>query len=255
MRKEENVLLKNFIPPLLFLSLLWIVKGIEIYFNISFASHGIFPRSLENLDGILFMPFLHDDLKHLFSNTIPLLVLGGAMVTFYKDVYLRVFFSIWILHGIWLWVGGRPAYHIGASGIIYGLASFIFFGGVFRREKGMMALSLLVVFLYGSMIWGLFPLFEGMSWEAHLFGAISGLLLSWYYRKSGIQRQVYDWELEEDDGTEMIFIEGEPPIQEEQLSSQSSELTSEQKPTDDSPKIKIHYDFKPKESNNDDVKN
>jgi hypothetical protein len=177
------------------------------------------------------------------------------MVTFYRDVYVRVFFLIWLLHGIWLWVGGRPAYHIGASGIIYGLASFVFFGGVFRREKGMMALSLLVVFLYGSMIWGLFPLFEGMSWEAHLFGAISGALLSWYYRKSGIQRHVYDWELEDDDGAEMIFVEGEPPIHEEQLSSQGSDDLSTEKSTEDDSTIKIHYDFKPKEPNNDDVKN
>jgi membrane associated rhomboid family serine protease len=255
MRKEEQILIKNFIPPLIFVAILWIVKGIEMHLNISFAAHGVFPRSIENLDGILFMPFLHDDLKHLFSNTVPLLVLGGAMVTFYRDVYLRVFFSIWLLHGTWLWVGGRPAYHIGASGIIYGLASFIFFGGVFRREKGMMALSLLVVFLYGSMVWGLFPLFEGMSWEAHLFGAISGALLAWYYRKSGVQRQVYDWELEDDDGPEMIFIEGEPPIQDEQLSSPENNLKTENESEETSETIKIQYDFKPKESNNDDVKN
>lgn len=255
MRKEEQVLLKNFIPPFLFIAIIWAVKGIEIYFNTSFADHGVYPRSFENLDGILFMPFLHDDLKHLFSNTVPLLVLGGAMVTFYRDVYLRVFFSIWLLHGIWLWVGGRPAYHIGASGIIYGLASFIFFGGVFRREKGMMALSLLVVFLYGSMVWGLFPLFEGMSWEAHLFGALSGALLSWYYRKSGIQKPVYEWELEEDDGPDMIFIEGEPPIHDEQLSSSENLAESENKEDNKSDSIKIQYDFKPKDQNNDDVKN
>ena len=176
------------------------------------------------------------------------------MVTFYKDVYLRVFFSIWLLHGVWVWIGARPAYHIGASGIIYGLASFIFFGGVFRREKGMMALSLLVVFLYGSMIWGLFTLFEGMSWEAHLFGALSGALLAWHYRKSGIQRPVYDWEAEED-GPEMIFIDEEPPIQDEQLPSQEQIELKSIDITEIPSEIKIQYDFKPKEQNNDDVKN
>ncbi len=255
MRKEEKVLLNNFVPAILFLATIWLVKGIEIYYNISFASHGIFPRATEHLDGILFMPFLHNDLKHLFSNSIPLLILGGAMATFYKEVYLRVFFSIWFLHGIWLWVGGRPAYHIGASGIIYGLASFIFFGGVFRREKGMMALSLLVVFLYGSMIWGLLPLFEGMSWEAHLFGALSGALLSWHYRKSGIQRPIYHWELEEDDDPEMIYIEGDAPIDNEQLSSLEHNEPSDETQAGPKSELKIYYDFKPKERNNDDVKN
>lgn len=256
MRAEEKSILKSFIPAFIFVSILWIVKGIEIYFSISFVNYGLYPRSIEDLRGIILMPFLHDDLKHLFSNSVPLLILGAALSYFYKEVALKVFFQIWILCGIWLWIGGRPSYHIGSSGLVYGLASFVFFSGVIRREKGMMALSLLVVFLYGSMIWGLLPIIQGVSWEGHLFGGLAGALMAWYYKKVGPQRKVYDWEKEEEleeaeieDHPIEQFLE-EPPIAdvENSIENPTEEKSTENKnrQVTNPNEIKIEYNYLPK---------
>lgn len=167
--------------------------------NYDLARYGVVPRNIERLSGILTMPFIHSDFKHLFSNSIPIIILGAALIYFYRESALKVFLLIYILHGLWLWLGGRPSYHIGASGIVYGLASFLFFSGIFRRYMRLMAISLLVVFLYGGMVWGIFPLFIGMSWEAHLAGTIAGVICAWIYRKEGPQRPVYEWEDDDDE--------------------------------------------------------
>ena len=111
----------------------------------------------------------------------------------------KVFFYLWLIGGAWLWIGGRPSFHIGASGLVYGLASFIFFSGIWRKWRSMLAVSMIVVFLYGSMIWGIFPWFKETSWEGHLFGGLAGLLLSWLYRKEGPQRPKFVWEDEIED--------------------------------------------------------
>jgi membrane associated rhomboid family serine protease len=256
MRAEEKSILKSFIPALIFVAILWIVKGVEIYYSKSFVNYGLYPRSIEDLRGIILMPFLHDDLKHLFSNSVPLLILGATLSYFYKEVALKAFFQIWILCGVWLWIGGRPSYHIGASGLVYGLASFIFFSGVLRREKGMMALSLLVVFLYGSMIWGLLPIIQGVSWEGHLFGGLSGALMAWHYRKVGPQRKVYDWEKEEEledaeveDHPIEQFLE-EPPIDEPQNTNvnpiEENKIGNKNPQITNPNEIKIEYNYLPK---------
>ena len=208
MNPEKKKIVSSFYAPLIFVLILWIVKFIEIAYNIDLARYGVVPRNIDRLSGILTMPFIHSDFKHLFSNSIPLLILGASLVYFYRESALKVFLLIYILHGIWLWFGGRPSYHIGASGIVYGLASFLFFSGIFRRYMRLMAISLLVVFLYGSMIWGIFPLFIGMSWEAHLAGSIAGVVCAWIYRKEGPQRPVYEWE-DEDDELPAEAAEGE----------------------------------------------
>lgn len=211
------------------------VKGTEIYFRWELGFLGVYPRHLEGLKGILTMPFIHADIKHLFSNSVPLLILGAALLYFYRELALRVFLWIWLLDGIWLWLGGRENYHIGASGLVYGLSSFLFFSGIFRRDTRLIAISLLVVFLYGGLLWGIFPDFLGVqvSWEAHLYGAAAGALLAWVYRKEGPQRKQYDWETEEDTEEEIIFIDGEPPAEETPPSQQALNINYDYKPTAD----------------------
>ena len=191
---------------------MWAVKGVEIIFHHDFASYGVLPRHPESLMGIILMPFIHSDINHLFSNSVPLLILGASLIYFYKELALRVFLLTYLLDGIWLWLGGRENYHIGASGIVYGLSGFLFFSGLFRRDTRLIAISLLVVFLYGGMIWGIFPtiLGERISWEAHLYGGMAGALCAWVYRKEGPQRKQYQWETEEDNEEEIIFMEEEP---------------------------------------------
>jgi membrane associated rhomboid family serine protease len=191
----------------LFLLLLWLVWFVEIMLDLDFAKYGLFPRKISGLKGILFAPLIHANIKHLFDNSVPMLVLMTALFYFYPDLSLRIFLWTYLMVGIWVWVGGREAYHIGASGLVYGLASFLFFSGVFRNYIRLMAVSLLVVFLYGSLVWGIFPIKDGISWESHLLGGIAGLTLAIYYRKSGPQKPEHHWDDEDqEDGEEEEIV-------------------------------------------------
>src|SRR6185503_12251495 len=171
--------------PLLFVLVLWLIQLLQWGLNLDFGRFGIFPRTFSGLAGIIFSPLIHGGWEHLASNTIPLLVLGFLMIYFYRNVAYRVVFLIWLMDGIGVWLIGRGAYHIGASGVVYGMASFLFFSGILRKSRELLALSLAVVFIYGSMIWGMFPYVMDISWEAHLVGFLSGILFAVYYRKQG----------------------------------------------------------------------
>lgn len=177
---------------------LWLIKVVELWLGLSFHSLGIWPQSLSGLKGIVLAPFIHGSLSHLASNSIPLLVLGVALFYFYREIAWKV--VVWgaIITGLWVWVFARPSYHIGASGLIYSLLGFLFVSGILRRYHRLMALSLLVAFLYGSLIWGIFPIKEQMSWESHLMGLLAGALLAVFFRDHGPQRPKYSWEMEED---------------------------------------------------------
>jgi membrane associated rhomboid family serine protease len=193
--------------PLLFVTVLWIFFFMQVNTDLNFLRLGILPRQSEGMPGILTSVLVHGDIGHITSNSIPIIVLGMMLFHFYKKIAIPAFMWIWVISGIWLWIGGRnndlyPMRHIGASTLIYGLATFLFFSGVFRRHIRLMVVSALVVFLYGSIMWGIFPLKEEMSWEGHLFGAIAGVLVAYNYRREGPQRKVYEWENEEEeDGT------------------------------------------------------
>lgn len=195
---EKKKFYYSLIFPSLFVMVIWIVKLSEILLDTSFSRYGIFPLETDGLIGILTGPLIHGDLGHLMTNTLPLLILGVGLFYFYDTIALKVFLIIYFLSGIMLWLGGREAYHIGASGVIYGLAAFHFFSGIIRKHPRLMALSLLVVFLYGGMIWGVLPLDAQTSWEGHLFGAMTGVAMSFYYKNRGPQRKKYDWEIEEE---------------------------------------------------------
>jgi membrane associated rhomboid family serine protease len=121
------------------------------------------------------------------------------MFYFYRPIAFSVFFWIYVMTGVWLWAAGREAYHIGASGLIYGFSSFLFFSGIFRKERTLMVLSLLVTFLYGGLVWGILPLSPQISWEAHLLGSLAGFITAFYFRKEGPQAKKYDWEEEKDE--------------------------------------------------------
>jgi membrane associated rhomboid family serine protease len=202
--------------PLLFVLLLWLVFFIQFNSQTSFFKLGVLAREWRGLPGIFTSVFIHGDLGHIASNSIPLLVLGAMLFYFYKKIAKATFLWIWLVSGLWLWIGGRnnphyPIYHIGASTLIYGLASFLFFSGLFRRHLRLMVVSALVVFLYGSIVWGIFPLKSEISWEGHLFGALAGVLVAYNYRKEGPQRRVYVWEGEDDeDDTEILDVTETP---------------------------------------------
>src|SRR5664280_3070884 len=192
-------LLLSMIIPGIFIFFMWLVKIIELLFEIDLSRFGIYPLTAKGLSGILLSPFIHADFTHLFSNTVPLFLLSVALFYFYSEVALKIFTWTFFLTGFLVWIAGREAWHIGASGLVYGLASFLFFSGIIRRYFRLIALSLLIVFLYGSMVWGIFPgIYKNVSWESHMLGSFSGIILSVYYRKKGPQRPVYEW-MEEDE--------------------------------------------------------
>ena len=182
--------------PLLFVLLLWVVYWYEIHYRISLAHYGIYPRQAFGLKGIFASTFLHSDLKHLFNNSIPLFVLLMALRYFYRQQAFTVIILGILFSGLGTWLIGRPSYHIGASGLVYVLVSFIFFKGIFTKYYRLIALSLLIVMLYGGMIWYMFPKVDDtISWEGHLFGFITGFVISVLLRTPQFGKQLfYDWE-------------------------------------------------------------
>ena len=167
----------------------------------------MFPRSIEGFLGILTSPFIHGDWKHVFNNSVPLLVLGTSLRYFYKGISKEVFLWSWLMSGLWLWAIGRPSFHIGASGIGYALASFLFFSGLIRKHTRLIAVSFVVVFLYGSMVWGVFPIKEHISWEGHLSGGLAGIILAWWFRSEGPPKQKYQYEIDEELEQNEVMIE------------------------------------------------
>lgn len=197
--EEKAKLIESVFYPLIFLIIIWGIKIVEIVSGINLGVLGIYPRHIAGLPGIIFSPLIHGNLSHLFSNSGPVLVLGSAVFYFYRPVAFRVLILSWIITGIMVWLAGRDAFHIGASGLIYAIASFLFFSGFIRKSIELIAISFIVVFLYGGMLWGIFPLREGISWETHLIGAIVGFVLAVFYKRHGPQRKKYTWEDEEED--------------------------------------------------------
>ncbi len=202
MKEEKKKFISSLLIPMGLLFVMWIIKVIETCFDISLSNLGVYPLEIKGVTGIVLMPFVHGSWSHLLANTIPFLILASALFYFYSNISLRVFLGIWVLSGIWVWFGGRSSWHIGASGVIYGISSFLFVSGIIRKDTRLAALALIVAFLYGSMIWGVFPDFfpkeKNISWEGHLGGAVAGLILALYYRNSGPKPKQYSWELEDD---------------------------------------------------------
>lgn len=169
----------------LFLTLsLWVAYWLDVRFGIDTSLLGIYPRKVSGLPGVLLSPWAHASLSHLYQNSLPLLIMLIALFYFYRSVSLRVLLFGLLLSGLFTWAFGRESFHIGASGMVYVLFGFLFFGGIFTKYYRLMALSLTIVFFYGSMIWYVFPIQESISWEGHLGGFLSGLLLSGVYRKN-----------------------------------------------------------------------
>ena len=186
--------------PVLFILIIWFVYWAEVRFNVNLNFLGINPRRFSGLSGVALSPFIHSGITHLYHNTIPLFVLSAALFYFYRPIAWKIILYGIVLSGILTWLIGRPSYHIGASGLIYVLVSFIFFKGIFAKHFRLVALSLLIVFLYGSMIWYTLPVKEGISWEGHLSGFIVGLVFALIFKRDIAKPKKYKWE--EDDYNE-----------------------------------------------------
>lgn len=182
--------------PLFFVLTLWLVFWYELQFQNNLSHFGIYPREVYGLKGILFSPFLHGDVEHLANNSVALLVLLPILRYFYKEQSFVVLFLGILFSGLGTWLLGRPSYHIGTSGLIYALVSFIFFKGVFTKYYRLVALSFTIVILYGGSVWYMFPnVKEGISWEGHLAGFIVGLALALVLKTPQFSKPIfYEWE-------------------------------------------------------------
>ncbi|HLV15420.1 MAG TPA: rhomboid family intramembrane serine protease [Xanthomarina sp.] len=257
MKSDEQFQFSNnvILAPIFMVLLIWLVFWVEVRFGFNFTKLGVYPQTLKGLRGILFSPFIHSGITHLYHNTIPLFVLSASLFYFYKPIAWKVMFYGILLSGIITWSIGRPSYHIGASGLIYVLVSFTFFKGILAKHYRLIALSLLVVFLYGSMIWYVLPIKEGVSWEGHSAGLITGLLFAFIFKREIARPKKYAWEEENYNEADDPFLKHfdengnfiEIPEPEIQLETDSEVDTD----SENIIKVKqeggptIHYSFKP----------
>jgi membrane associated rhomboid family serine protease len=196
---EKKIFRHSLLFPAIFVFVFLMIEVIEQTTGLSFVRLGIYPLHFKGLYGVVLSPFIHSDFNHLLSNSIPFFILTFALIYFYRRISYRIFFQMFIFSGLCVWFLGREAWHIGASGIVYALAAFHFVSGIIRNDTRLLTISVVVVFLYGGLVWGMLPLKPEISWEGHLWGAISGVVLAIYYRKYIIHRHKFEWEDEDDD--------------------------------------------------------
>jgi len=204
---EKIKVYKSIIYAILILIVLWSVKLFEVYTHTPLYEFGVYPLTLKGLRGVLTAPLIHADFSHLISNSFAMFFLSWALFYFYRGIAIKSLALIYVFSGFWTWIFAREAYHIGASGLIYGLSSFLFFSGIFRKHAPLIALSLTVVFLYGGIVWGVFPIKENVSWETHLSGLVAGIVIAFYYKHDGPQKPVPKWDDEDD-----VDVDDETPL-------------------------------------------
>ena len=230
--------------PLLLVFTIWLVFWYQTNIDYSIKSFGIRPQHIDGLLGIFTSSFLHSNIDHLYNNSIPLFVLSLALFYFYNKLAWKVILFGILLSGLLTWLIGRTGNHIGASGLIYVLFSFIFFKGVFTRHYRLIALSLMVIFLYGSMIWYVFPIKNGISWEGHLGGLITGFIFALIFKKQVSKLEQFIWQepdYNEDNDPFMRHFDDEGNFIE--LSPEDEEDSNSQRDKS----LKINYTFKESE--------
>lgn len=241
-KQEKKKFLGSLVIPLIIVALMWLVKIVEASFGIDLGQYGLRPHTVRGLIGILTLPFLHGSWEHLISNSVPILVLGTALYYCYPTLANRVIFIIYLASGLITWCIGDPnSTHIGASALVYGLNLFLIASGFIRGNRMLIVVSLIMVFLYGSFIWGMIPSLaipQNISWEGHLSGAIIGVLLAVFLRKEGPQKEMYHWEEEDDDNV----------TPEDSVTDPSTESTSEKPywdvPTPSNDELTVRYRFR-----------
>ena len=197
----------TFLPAVLFVLLIWLVYYVEVTFHIRFNKMGIYPKSIAGLNGIFTSPFIHGSLQHLWSNTVPSFILLVLLNYFYRKQFWFVFIMGLLSTGILTWLIATNGYHIGASGIIYLLVSFLFFKGLLVKHYRLVSLSFLIAFFYGSLIWYMLPIKEGMSWEGHLSGFITGLVIALFTKNKMPEKRKFQWELRNYDSSKDPFMQ------------------------------------------------
>ena len=196
LQEDRNRLRHCFRLAVAFAALLWFIRTAEVVFHLDLVRFGVYPLQPGGLVGILTGPLIHGSWSHLFANTLPVIILGTALLYGYPRSAKPVLAAVYLGSGLGVWLFAREAYHIGASGLTFGVMFFLFIVGALRWDKRAIALSMIVFFLYGSMIWGIFPSEPGISFESHFFGAVIGVVLAIVFknRDPAPLEKTYSWE-------------------------------------------------------------
>ena len=215
---EKELFFHAIFKSLIIVSILWVFFLMNDIFGLHWNDYGLMPRDIKGLLGIFTMPFLHGDYSHLFSNSVPLLVLLFSNFYFFRRKSGLILVMTYFVSGVLTWIIGTEGVHIGASSIVYALAFFLVTISILKQEPKLMAYSLIIIFLYGSIVWGFFPqLFpdKHISWEGHLAGTITGIVLAFFYRNEGPVKKVYfEDEEEEQEETDADIDENSNNLQE-----------------------------------------
>jgi membrane associated rhomboid family serine protease len=207
MEPQKSRIITSLKLPFQFLVLMWGVHLIQILTQTDFGAFGIYPRELFGLRGVLLAPIIHAGMRHLISNSAPLFLLAVLILYFYPRVAVRSMAMIYVLTGVAVWLFARKVFHIGASGVVYGLVSFVFWSGIFRRNLKSIILALIVTFLYSSLFLGILPNQPGISWESHLLGGLAGIITAyWYKEEIEADEKPGPATLEEPDSEQSFFL-------------------------------------------------
>ena len=205
-KKDKRKFFGSLVIPACIVTMMWVVKIIEVSFGIGLGRYGLVPQTLNGLYGILTLPFLHGNWEHLMTNSVSLLVLGTALYYFYPTLANPVMLITYLLCGLLTWCLGSPnSVHIGASALIYGLNLFLITSGFIRGNRMLVVISLVMVFLYGGFVWGMIPELaelQSISWEGHLSGAMAGIVLALALRKKGPQKETHHWDEDDDESSD-----------------------------------------------------
>lgn len=239
-QQEKRKFFAALVIPLLLVAVMWVVKIAEMSFDVDFGRWGLIPHTVRGLLGIFTLPFLHGSWDHLITNTIPIIVLGTALYYFYPTLANRVMLVSYLGSGLLTWCIGNPAtIHVGASALIYSLNLFLIVSGFIRGNRQLIVIALIMVFLYGSFIWGMIPALaipQHISWEGHLSGAIVGIVLALLLRKEGPQKEVYHWDEDEEEK------EDDPPTDSGSKDNDEKPYWDVPTPTDD--ELTVRYRFR-----------
>ena len=211
MQKQDRAsLIDAVLFNLAFLMIIWALWLYEYETGHRLSAYGTRPRTPEGAIGILTTPFLHGSLKHIWGNTVSFFTLSTFIIFFYREIAFKTILIIYLVSGVLLWAFGGGGNHIGVSGVIYGMAAFLFFSGIVRKNQKLLRVALAVAFLYGSIVWWVLPIDPQISWEGHLAGSIVGIVLAILLRNQGPQAEKTQWEIEEElELEEALESEGE----------------------------------------------
>ena len=264
-RKIKNATAEAIIYPILVVIIMWSVFILDRYYQLSLYRFGVEPQTISGLKGILLMPFIHGqrDFGHIINNSIPTFVLLATLIYFYRQIALYVILFIWLGGGFLLWyfAENTGSFHIGMSGVIYGLFGFLLFSGFLRKYLPLQAIALFVAFVYGSLIWGVFPVKAGVSWEGHLAGILVGIVVAFAFRKRGPLPPKYRYEIEQEMGIEPPDFEGEwterNRTYQEAINKTNDQLNASNKAntsnhSNENKRLQITYTFKPNKKKEED---